>query len=186
MVQERQRASGFYINQFSVSNCTMNMISPRMYETFILPHDRKTAVSFERFGVHTCNWNVTPYLEVLKKLPNVGYLDMGIESDLKKARDMFPEARRAVMYWPTVLEDAPLERIEADLTVIYNQLSPCDVVMADIQHTTPDSRVNEFLAVCGRLEAGPRPRPGYEANDYKEVIGTAKDNEMDGKDNPLT
>ena len=66
-VQERQRRSGFAINQLDISNCVMNMISPRAYRQFFFPYDKRCAESFERFGVHTCNWNVTPYVHELVK-----------------------------------------------------------------------------------------------------------------------
>jgi hypothetical protein len=151
-VQERQRRSRFYINQLDVSNCVMNMISPRAYREFVFPYDKKIAESFERFGVHTCNWNVTPYLQVLRELPKVGYLDMGIVSDMKRAREMFPDTRRAVMYSPVKLQDASIEEIEADMRRVRDELAPCDIVMADIQATTPDSRVNELLQICHSLE----------------------------------
>jgi uroporphyrinogen-III decarboxylase len=151
-VQERQRRSGFHVNHFCVSNCTVNMISPKHYRDFVFPYDKRIAESFERFGVHTCNWDVTPYLEELRELPKVGYLDMGMDSDMDKARTLFPEARRAVLYSPVKLQEAPIEEIEKDMERIYKELSPCDVVMADIQSTTPDSRVNELLGICRNLE----------------------------------
>jgi len=152
-VQKRQRDSGFYINHFCVSNCTVNMVSPKIYREFLLPYDKKIAESgFERFGMHTCNWDVTPYLEEIKKLPKVGYLDMGIMSDMKKVKEMFPEARRAVMYSPVRLQEASLNEIRKDMEKIYSELSPCDIVMADIQATTSDERVNELLNICKNLE----------------------------------
>jgi uroporphyrinogen-III decarboxylase len=153
-VQERQRQSGFPIDQFDISNCVMNMISPRTYRRFILPYDTRVAESFARFGVHTCNWDVTPYLGELDKLPKVGYLDMGMVSDMRKVREMFPEARRAVMYSPVKLNDATLEEIEADMRKIYDDLAPCDIVMADIQAQTPDRRVNALLEICLKVESG--------------------------------
>jgi len=152
-VQKRQRDSGLYINHFCVSNCTVNMVSPKIYREFLLPYDKKIAESgFERFGMHTCNWDVTPYLEEIKKLPKVGYLDMGIMSDMKKVKEMFPEARRAVMYSPVRLQEASLNEIRKDMEKIYSELSPCDIVMADIQATTSDERVNELLNICKNLE----------------------------------
>jgi len=69
-LQARQRASGFPIDKLSVSNCVMNMISPQAYAEFIRPWDRRIAESFERFGVHTFNWNITPYIEVLAPCPS--------------------------------------------------------------------------------------------------------------------
>jgi hypothetical protein len=153
MVQERQRKSGFYINQFSVSNCTVNMVSPEMHREFLLPHDKKIALSFERFGVHTCNWDVTPYLQVFEELPNLGYLDMGMMSDMGMVKKMFPETRKAVMYSPTKLHESPLETIRHDMEKIYLDLAPCDIVMGDIQASTPEKRVNELLEVCRNLES---------------------------------
>ncbi len=152
-VQRRQRESGFNINQFSVSNCVMNMISPRMYTQFIFPYDKKIAKSFERFGVHTCNWNVTPYLKILSNLPKLGYLDLGMMSDMRKARAMFPETRRAVLYSPVRLQDASVGEIRVDLGRIYREFAPCDVIMADIQARTPDHRVHELLNICRELES---------------------------------
>ena len=150
-IQARQRASGFYVNQMSVSNCVMNMISPETYATFLGQHDRRIAQSFESFGIHTCNWDVSPYLEVLRALPKVGYLDMGITSDMARAKATFPQARHAVLYSPGKLHDASLEAIEADMVRVYRELAPCDVIMADIQATTPDTRVNALLRICADL-----------------------------------
>ena len=151
-VQARQRASGFSINQLDVSNCVMNMISPRMYREFIFPYDKKIAESFEYFGVHTCNWNVTPYAPVLSELPKLGYLDMGIMSDLRKVRALFPDTLRAVMYSPVRLHEASSAELRADIEKIRDELSPCDIVAGDIQGTTPDARVNELLEICRELE----------------------------------
>jgi hypothetical protein len=148
IVQERQRKSGFPVNQFSVSNCVMNMISPEMYEEFIFPHDTMIADSFDRFGVHTCEWDITPYIDVLKKLPKMGYLDMGTGSDMDRVRHEFPEARRAVLYSPVKLENADLDTIEKDMDMIFRNLSPCDVVLAEIQYNTPDEKICDVLRIC--------------------------------------
>jgi len=49
----------------------MNLASPDLHRWFIFPHDQRIAESSERFGVRTCNWNVTPCLEVLQQLLKV-------------------------------------------------------------------------------------------------------------------
>ena len=97
---------------------------------------------------------MTPYVHELVKLPKVGYLDMGMMSDMPLVRELFPETRRAVMYSPVKFHDAPVEEIRADMRRIYEELAPCDVVMADIQAQTPDKRVIELLEICRRLESG--------------------------------
>jgi hypothetical protein len=150
-IQERQRASGFPVDQFSVSNCVMNMISPQSYSEFLRPLDAKIAGSFERFGVHTCNWDVTPYIEVLAELPNLGYLDMGMMSDMRRVRETFPGTYRAVLYSPVKLQEGSLEEIRKDMQKIYDELGPCDLVMADVQASTPDERVKALLDVCADI-----------------------------------
>ncbi|MGD8649549.1 MAG: uroporphyrinogen decarboxylase family protein, partial [Desulfobacterales bacterium] len=52
-VQARQRQTGFAIDFLTVSNCTINMISPEMYHELVFPYDQRIAQRFERFGVHT-------------------------------------------------------------------------------------------------------------------------------------
>jgi hypothetical protein len=151
-VQQRQRESGFYVNHFCVSNCTLNMISPETYYKYLLPLDQRIADSFERFGFHTCNWNVTPYINEIKKISKLGYLDMGIMSDLPLVKKKFPDARRALIYFPERLLNAPMEEIERDMSKVYQELSPCDIVMADIEATTQDNRVKELLEICSILE----------------------------------
>jgi hypothetical protein len=151
-VQQRQRESGFYINHFCVSNCTLNMISPETYREYLLPSDQRIADSFERFGFHTCNWNVTPYINEIKKISKLGYLDMGIMSDLPLVKKEFPDTRRALIYFPERLLNAPIEEIERDMKKVYHELSPCDIVMADIEATTQDNRVKELLEICSFLE----------------------------------
>jgi len=151
-VQERQRLSGFAVDQLSVSNCVMNMISPQQYAGFLRPFDRKIAESFERFGVHTCNWDVTPYIEVLSELPKLGYLDMGMMSNMRRVRETFPDTYRAVLYSPVKLQEAGPEEIRKDMEKIYSDLGPCDLVMADIQASTPDERVQALLDMCVDIE----------------------------------
>jgi hypothetical protein len=152
-VQARQCLSGFSIDFLTVSNCTVNMISPEMYHEFVLRHDKKNAQSFGRFGVHTCYWNIDPYIDAFRKLSKLCYLDMGMESDLQRVKETFGETRRAVIYWPTKLMDASLKEIQKDMAKVYHKLAPCDVLMADMQASTSDARVIEFLKVCNAAES---------------------------------
>jgi uroporphyrinogen-III decarboxylase len=151
IVQERQRKSGFYIDQFSSANCVVNMISPDLYEKFVLPYDIKFSQEFPRYGIHTCNWNVTPYLEPMRKIDRMGYLDMGIDSDLEKVRNMFPDARRGVLYSPAKIEQAPLEEIRKDFERIHRELGPCDIILADIETTVPNEKIQLVVDIANTI-----------------------------------
>lgn len=148
LLQKRQRVSGFDYSFFTVSNCLVNMLSPDLYHEFILPFDKKIADSFQSIGIHNCAWNADPYLEDYSLIPGVSYLDMGIGSDLSRARALFPEGRRSIMYTPMDLAGKSLEEIRKDLEYIAFHYGPCDIVAADIEAGTPDGRVIDFIGLC--------------------------------------
>lgn len=152
LLHERQRRTGVEIGFITVSNCLVNMVSPQQYRELLLPFDRRLAEAFGCIGIHNCAWNADPYLDDYARVAHVGYIDMGLESDLARARQVFPQARRALMYKPTDLADKSAENIRRDMEMIAREYGPCDIVVADIEAGTPDLRVLELLKMCGEIE----------------------------------
>ncbi len=150
-IQQRQKQSGVDTGFFTVSNCLVNMVSPAQYRELLLPFDKRLAETFGCLGVHNCAWNANPYLEDYASLPNLAYIDMGMESDLCHARELMPDTRRALMYTPMDLANKSLEEIEAELRSIARDYGPCDMVFADIEAGTPDARVLAILEICGQI-----------------------------------
>lgn len=150
-LHERQRASGVDYRFATISNCLVNMISPSQYEEFLLPRDQRIAAAFETLGVHNCAWNADPYLSLYATIPNIGYVDMGIDSNLERARALMPHARRALMYTPMDLANKPLCDIRADLERIAREYAPCDIVLPDIESGTSDARVRAVMDYCAKL-----------------------------------
>lgn len=153
-----QRASGYRVGFFTVSNCLVNLVSPEIYRDLLLPLDRRIAREFGCIGVHNCAWTVDPYVDAYAAIEHVGYVDMGLESNLRYVRNQIPAARRAVMYRPTELQNKSTEEIYSDLDRIACELGPCDVVFADIESGTPDQRILDVVAYCDRLSRH-RPHP---------------------------
>jgi len=143
-----QESTGFGVDFFTVSNCLVNMISPQQYIDFILPIDRQIAEPFGCIGIHNCAWTADPYLDAYAQVPSVGYIDMGIHSDLQHAKKLFPNARRAIMYTPMDLADKSLSEIKVDLECVAREYGPCDVVAADIEAGTSDSKILDFVQIC--------------------------------------
>lgn len=150
---QRQRAAGVEVTHVTVSNCLVNMLSPRHYRQLVLPYDRRLAETFNMIGVHNCAWNATPYVPHYATLPNVAYIDMGLGSDLPAARDAFPIARRALMYTPMDLANKSSAELAADFERIARDYGPCDLVCADIDAATTDQRVLEVVALCRDISA---------------------------------
>jgi hypothetical protein len=131
----------------TVSNCLVNLVSPDAYRELLLPFDRQLAAVYGCIGIHNCAWNATPYLESYSRVPGVGYIDMGIDSDLARARHLFPHARRALMYTPMDAMNKSAPEIEADFARVAREYAPCDLIVTDIDPGMPDARVREI----GRL-----------------------------------
>jgi len=147
-VYGRQRDTGVVVRHATVSNCMVNMVSADQYRDHLMPYDQMISDAFEHFGIHNCAWNVDPYIEDYARIRTLGYIDMGLQSDLARVKTLCPDTRRAVMYTPTGLADKTLDEIRADLVRVRRELSPCDIVMADNDHDTPDERVIAFAKLA--------------------------------------
>ena len=152
-LHERQRASGVDARFVTASNCLVNLVSPTVYRDLLLPLDQKLAAVYGCIGIHNCAWNATPYLEAYAQVPGVGYIDMGIASDLVRGKALFPAARRAVMYTPMDAAGKTMPEIMADFERMAREYAPCDVVIADIEAGTPDARVAELVESCQKVSA---------------------------------
>lgn len=146
-----QRKSGVEVRHFTMSNCLVNMVSPKQYRDLLLPHDRWLADQFGLVGIHNCAWCADGYMEDYATVPGVSYIDMGMDSDLSRAKELFPRARRAIMYTPMDLAEKPQERLRADLETIAHRYGPCDIVFADIEAGVPDERVLAAAEICESL-----------------------------------
>ena len=147
----RQRQTGVDIRHFTISNCLVNMVSSKQYRDFLLPFDKNIAETYSLIGIHNCAWNADAYIQHYAAIPNVAYIDMGMESNLAAAKDVFPDARRAIMYTPMELASKPITGIRKDIERIAHEYGPCDLVFADIESDTPDERVIEVMELCQQL-----------------------------------
>lgn len=143
-----QREYGVEYKFATVANCTVNMVGPEIYDNFLLQYDQKIGEKFEYIGIHNCAWTVTPYLDSYSKVPKVAYIDMGIDSDLTKAKALFPNARRNCLYTSWDLKNKNEEEIKKDFEFIANNLAPCDVGMPDIEADVPDERIRYAMDLC--------------------------------------
>jgi len=150
-LHERQRKSGVDINFMTVSNCLVNMISPQQYRDLFLPFDVRFQKEFGNIAIHNCAWNADPYIEDYSRIENLGYVDMGMDSDLARARQMIPNARRALMYTPMDLANKTWGQVREDIERIARDYGPCDIVAADIEADTPDERVQALIDLCEEI-----------------------------------
>jgi hypothetical protein len=153
LLHQRQREGGTVYHFATIGNCVVNMISPTHYEEQLLPFDLKIRAEFRDFGIHNCAWNVNPYMDAYTKVADLGYLDMGISSNLARVRELFPGTRRNVLYTSMDLVNKSEDLIRSDLEMIAEQLAPCDVGFPDLEVDVPDERIVFALDLCTELSA---------------------------------
>lgn len=151
LLYSKQKEYDTIYNFATIANCTVNMIGPELYETHLLPYEAKIAKEFPVIGIHNCAWTVTPYIDLYSRIPNVAYIDMGIESDLKKAKEVFPNARRNCLYKSVDLKNKTKEEIRNDFEYIAENLAPCDVGLPDIEYDVPDEKIMFAMDLCKEL-----------------------------------
>ncbi len=150
-VYARQKESGVENEYFVTSNCVVNMLSGDQYERFILPFDNKISNSFKYFGIHNCAWTADPYLNAYRSIGPLGYLDFGIDSNMDKIKMDFPYTRLCVIYSAVDLKNKTKTNIGHDLQKIHDALTPCEIIIGDIDTGTPDEMVMDFYQLAANV-----------------------------------
>ena len=160
-----QARRGFEVRFLSIANCILNMISPAQYREHLLPYDVKLRDAFEVFGIHNCAWSIDPHMNAYAGIRDLAYIDMGLESDLPRARRLFPRARRNLLYTPMDLKHKSWREIATDVNRIAEELGPCDLGLPDIEADVPDERILAVLEYCREVSERCARRPAETSDD---------------------
>jgi hypothetical protein len=152
-VHARQRQAGTEYCFGTTANCVVNMVSPKHYEELLLPFDLKLRSAFTNFGIHNCAWSVTPYLAAYARVPDLGYLDLGLASDLPAVKRLFPQARRNLIYTAMDMMNKTDAQIREDFERIARELGPCDLGLPNMELGVSDERILFALDLCAELTA---------------------------------
>ena len=76
---------GIYLH----SNCTVQMISPALYERTLLPYERRLAGELSPYGIHHCGHNLHRFAKAYSTLP-LAFCDVGWGSDVARVRNDLP------------------------------------------------------------------------------------------------
>ncbi len=142
-IQQRQRESGFDIDAIVTANCVVNMISKEMYEKFIMPHDIMLIGGFRSAGMHTCNWDVTPYIDSIKTIKNLSYLDMGAVSDMDRIEENFKDIRKNILISPIFL-NMTFEKQKEIIDNVLDKVSIVDFSMGSLDSSVDFDKLNKL------------------------------------------
>lgn len=133
-----------------VSNCTVSMISPSMYERFVLPHDRALATRLQPFGIHHCGTNMHLFAQSYAKVGAVKFYEVGWGSDVQQCRRVLGEVAwlNARLSPVRLLNCTPAE-IRQDVMNLLSAGRPLDTLsisVMGVEYGTPDENVEAAVA----------------------------------------
>ncbi len=150
-LHDRQRRPAPTYRFATISNCVVNMVSGEHYREFLLPYDLMLRSKFEKFGIHNCAWVVDAYMEAYAETPDLGYIDMGVSSDLARAKELFPNARRTLLYTAMDMKEKTDEQVREDFERIAREYAPCDLGLPNVDLGIPDDRVKFAMDLCAEM-----------------------------------
>jgi hypothetical protein len=144
---------------FIIPNCSLQMISPQMYEDLLLKHDRWLGQQLPPLGFHHCGDNAHNFAPLYARA-KATYLDVGWGSDIAACRAALPDAWLSLRLNPVRLRTATPEEVVSDTEALFrahgapwNKVAVCCINM---DYGTSDEAVQAiFRTVAGHR--GDRP-----------------------------
>jgi uroporphyrinogen-III decarboxylase len=139
------------------ASCSVQMISPSLYERAILPHERRLADRLSPYGIHHCGNNLHLFAPAYSTLP-VRFLDVGWGSDVAACARAFPEAFLNLRLSPVrMLQESP-ETIYHDtigLLRAAGRTTNVGVCCINMDYDTPDSNVHAMFRAVAEFPVTP-------------------------------
>jgi hypothetical protein len=136
------------------SNCSVSMMSPRLYQQRILAFERRAAGVLAPFGIHHCGANLQRYAAEYSEL-EPKFLDVGYGSDVAECARLFPDAFLNLRMNPVAL----LQESSADVRMdALAKLRACGrsanvgVCAINLDPLTPDENVRALFAAAWQYE----------------------------------
>lgn len=159
LIQSRTGTSSIAVNRSIVnvnpatylhSNCSVQMISPPMYERYQLPHELTLAGKFRPYGIHHCGNNLHLFTKYYSRT-GAAFYDVGWQSDVARCRQALPEAFLNLRLSPVrMLEERPAEirRDVLELLAAAGSAGNIGICAINLDYGTPDENVAAVLAAA--------------------------------------
>ena len=140
--------ASFKPDLFTIANCNMQMISPRMYEQFLLKHDSWLGECIKPFGFHHCGENTHLFAPFYAQARGE-YLDIGWGSDIRSCRNAMPNSWLSLRVDPVRMQTAsPQDAPEMVSKLLQAHGEPWDrvaIVCSGIDYGTSDETIRSMF-----------------------------------------
>lgn len=140
---------------YLTSNCSVEMISNDLYESFLLEHDQSLADAFGRLGIHHCGKTMEHVARGYSKVKNLSFAEVGAGSDLAFVRQALANVLLNARYSAVNLKTETEEQIHVNIFALYKagrgNLGRFSISCVGIDSETPDRNIRAFLEACRQL-----------------------------------
>ncbi len=137
---------------YLTSNCSVEMVSNKLYEEHLLAFDQQLADAFPHFGVHHCGRSMEHVADGYAKIRGLEFAEVGAFSDIKTVREKLPGVFFNARYSPVRLAKASREEIREEVAdlVKFGQEDGglISVSCVGIDSNMPDEQIRYFLEAC--------------------------------------
>ena len=134
------------------SNCSVQMISPALYEVFLLPVEQRQAQRLAPYGIHHCGDNMHRFAGLYARVPAV-FFDVGWGSDVAACRQQLPDAFFSLRLSPVRMLRATPREISADTEALLRAAGPLQqagVCCINMDYGTPDDNIFAMMEILER------------------------------------
>ncbi|HSB13784.1 MAG TPA: uroporphyrinogen decarboxylase family protein [Bryobacteraceae bacterium] len=145
---------GLYLH----ASCSVQMISPSLYERAILPHEQLLAERLTPYGIHHCGNNLHLFAQSYSRLP-VRFLDVGWGSDVAACARVFPEAFLNLRLSPVRMLQESSETIRRDTIELLRaagRTANVGVCCINMDYGTPDANVLAMFRAAAEFPGNAR------------------------------
>jgi hypothetical protein len=132
-------------------NCTVQMISPRMFHNFLLPYEQKMARYLTPYGIHHCGNDMHKVAREYAQIEGAEFFDVGWGSDIAACRAALPNAFFSLRLSPMRVAALTPAEIAADAESLLNAAGPLNqaaLCCINLDDTVPDENVRAIFRVA--------------------------------------
>ncbi len=139
------------------AGCSVEMISPALYERFILPAELRLAERFRPYGVHHCGGNMHLYAPQYARL-GAAFFDVGWGSDVAACRKALPDAFLNLRLSPVRVQQNEVSTVGSDVLGLLQaagELKNIGLCCINLDYGTPDENVTEVFRAAREFPGSP-------------------------------
>ncbi len=132
-------------------NCSVQMISPKMYHEFLLPYERELARDSYPYGVHHCGVDMHKVCKEYAQVDGLEFFDVGWGSDIAACRAALPNAFFSLRLSPIRVASATPDQVAADAEGLLRAAGPLHqaaLCCINLDDTTPDENVRAIFQIA--------------------------------------